>query len=141
MKKNLILLVITGLMLSAQLPSAFGQANDEIIYGGLTLIKNVGRYNAARFGVGVSGRYQYPLTRTVSLTAKAGVEVYRVRNSYLYPSSYLGYGYNAITGFGFNTIYYNYYSAESRGRPSTFRSPSDRGCTSPIGFMPTLTWG
>ncbi len=114
MKKHLIYLLISTLYAGIQLPSAVGQATDKRLYGGINLIKGVGRYNGVSFGVGFSGRYQYPLTRTVALTAKLGLEIYRIDYTYVLPSSYLGYGYNAITGFGFNTLYYNYYPYEYR---------------------------
>lgn len=102
--------LLIGILLTANyLPSAFGQAADKIIYGGVNLTHGVGPYNSVNLGAGISGRIQYPLTPTVALTAKLGLEVYRVTNTFLYSSSYLGYGYNIITGFGFNTLYYNYY--------------------------------
>lgn len=111
MKKLLVCLVLGGL-LGGLRPTAQGQAADKILYGGTNVLIGVGRYNSVNFGVGVSGRFQYPFSSKVALTVKTGLEVYRVSYSYVLPSSYLGYGYNLITGFGFNTIYYNYYGYE-----------------------------
>lgn len=102
-------LLIRGLLVATQFSPVLGQAADRIIFGGLSATYGVGRYNPINYGVGMSGRVQYPITPTVALTAKVGFERYRVTYSSLLFSSYLGYGYNAITGFGFNTLYYNYY--------------------------------
>ncbi|GAB3513457.1 hypothetical protein GCM10027341_55490 [Spirosoma knui] len=105
--------VLTGLLVLGQLTLAVGQANDKLVYLGANLLAGIGRYNGIKYGAGVSGRFQYPLTTNVALTAKVGLEVYRVSSAFLVPNSYLGYGYSPISGFGFNTLYYNFYSYES----------------------------
>lgn len=107
-RKYIICLLISSLFVGSQFSPVFGQAADRIIFGGVSAMYGVGRYNPINYGVGISGRVQYPLTPTVALTAKVGLERYRISYSSLLFSSYLGYGYNAITGFGFNTLYYNY---------------------------------
>lgn len=115
MKTSLVCLLLGGVLLGSPHPFALGQAADKILYGGTNVLIGVGRYNSVNFGVGVSGRLHYPYSPKVALTAKFGLDVYRNSYAYVLPSSYLGYGYNAITGFGFNTIYYNYYGYEYKG--------------------------
>ncbi|MBC8154860.1 MAG: hypothetical protein H7Z72_18340 [Bacteroidetes bacterium] len=115
MKRYLISLLIISLFVSAQRPPALGQATDKIIYGGVALLKNVGRYNAANVGVGFSGRYQYPLTPTVSVTGKLGLEVYRVNYSFYNYSTYNVTSYNYTTGGYYSIPYYYNYSYENRG--------------------------
>lgn len=112
MKKFFLCLLLSGLLTGGLRPSVLGQVTDKIIFGGVNGLVGVGRYNGIEYGVGVSGRFHYPLTPKVALTAKVGLDVYRVRYAYVLPSSYVGYGYNLITGYGFNTIYYNYYGYE-----------------------------
>lgn len=109
LRKHIMCLLINGLLVGIPFSPMFGQAADKIIFGGVSAIYGVGRYNPINYGVGISGRVQYPLTPTVALTAKVGLERYQLTYSNLILNSYLGYGYNAITGFGFNTLYYNYY--------------------------------
>lgn len=112
MKKSLICLVLGSFLTGGLPPTALGQVTDKILFGGVNGLVGVGRYNGIDYGVGVSGRFHYPLTPKVALTARMGFDVYRVRYANLLPSSYLGYGYSLITGYGFNTIYYNYYAYE-----------------------------
>lgn len=107
MKRNLLILlfgIVTSLF-SGQ--PAVAQADRKLLFAGADLLHGVGRYNALRVGGGLSARVQYPLRSNLALTAKVGVEYYRIRYyDYLPGYSYLGYGYNIITGYGFNTIYY-----------------------------------
>ncbi|RRB06322.1 hypothetical protein [Larkinella rosea] len=114
MKKLLISLLFGGLLTGGHLPKTFGQAADKIVFGGVTLERGVGRYNPITFGVGAVGQFQYPLTPVFAVTAKAGVEVFLINFSSLNPYSYLGYGYNPISGFGFNTLYVNYAMMNAR---------------------------
>lgn len=106
--------MLGGLLLICQLTPAMGQAADKMLYAGANLLIGVGRYNGIRYGAGASVRYQHPLTDKLAITAKVGLEVYQVNSIFLVPTSYLGYGYNAISGFGFNTLYYNFNSYENR---------------------------
>lgn len=108
MKKHLFYLLISGLLAGGHLPKAFGQTTDKLIFGGLALEHGVGRYNPIQFGAGAVAQFQYPLTPVFAVTAKVGVEVFRINFTSLNPYSYLGYGYNPISGFGFNTLYMNY---------------------------------
>ena len=101
-------------LISSLWATAFGQTTDKRVYGGIQLMKGVGRSNGINYGLSVSGRFQYPLTPRVALTAKLGLEIYQITGLYVVPTGYLGYGYNAITGFGFNTWYYNAYLYPTR---------------------------
>lgn len=116
MKRGFIYLWLGSLLAGALPPVALGQAADnKLLFGGMNALVGVGRYNSVTYGVGFSGRYHHPLTQNVALTAKAGLEVYRMTFAYILPVSYNGFGYNLITGYGFNTIYYNYYGYEYEG--------------------------
>ena len=121
--------ILGGLWLISSLwATASGQTTDKRFYGGLQLMKGVGRSNGISYGVGVSGRFQYPLTPRVALTAKLGLEMYRITGLFLVPTTYLGYGYNGITGFGFNTIYNTSYLYPTR----------ETGYNVPITFGPRV---
>ncbi|GAB3919445.1 hypothetical protein [Larkinella terrae] len=108
MKKHLLSLLISGLLAGGHWPKAFGQATDKLVFGGVALEHGVGRYNPITFGAGAIAQFQYPLSPVFAVTAKGGVEVFRINFSSLNPYAYLGYGYNPISGFGFNTLYMNY---------------------------------
>ena len=119
MKKQLIIALLGCLLGLTTLSAAFGQADKKILYVGADLLRGVGKYNGLGFGAGMNARLQYPLIPNLALTAKVGVEYYKIAYyGYLPGYSSLGYGYNIITGWGFNT--YNYipgltYSDESYG--------------------------
>lgn len=110
--KNKFALGLIGLAVWLNGGSVYAQSTEKLFFGGVSLMHGVGSYNGLNVGGGVFGRVHYPLAKKVAFTAKLGAEVYRVADYSSIPYSYLGYGYNAITGFGFNTIYYNWNSYE-----------------------------
>lgn len=109
MKSPFVYCLLGGLLTLAHCQTAFGQASDKMLFGGLAVGTGMGRYSPVDYGVGAHLRAQYPLTPKLALTAKVGLERYRISTYYLMPYSYLGYGYNPISGFGFNTLYVNYF--------------------------------
>ncbi|GHB70593.1 hypothetical protein GCM10007390_25390 [Persicitalea jodogahamensis] len=57
------------------------------------------------FGAGFNARVHYPVAPNLALTAKFGTELYKMSGfSYGLNSTGLAYGYNPITGWGFNRI-------------------------------------
>lgn len=108
MKTLLAFLLISGLLIGGRCPTVLGQATAKLLFGGVHLNYGVGQYKPLPYGIGISGRFQYPVTRSISLTAKVGFESYRIHYTALNPYAYLGYGYNPISGFGFNTMYLSY---------------------------------
>ncbi|WP_128548268.1 hypothetical protein [Larkinella soli] len=110
MKAILVVLFLSVLPIA---PSA-GQRPDPLIFAGLQAVKGSARYSAIDFGGGIRGRYQHPVAEKWALTAGLGLDLHRINSFFLVPTSYLGYGYNPISGFGFNTLYYNFYGYEYR---------------------------
>lgn len=118
MKNILSIFVLSVLGWLISTGSSLAQADEKLLFAGLDVLKGVGKYNGITYGVGGSIRYHHPIRQHVALTARVGLEYYKIRYYSYVPSTYLGYGYNAITGFGFNTIYYgagNLYEYETHG--------------------------
>jgi len=107
MKKQLTTLLIGGILTVALRSASFGQMDKTMLFVGANLARGVGKYNGLGVGGGLNARLHYSLWPTLALTAQLGLEYYKIKYyDYLPGYSYLGYGYNAITGFGFNTINY-----------------------------------
>ncbi|GAB3319100.1 hypothetical protein GCM10027299_11330 [Larkinella ripae] len=114
MKKLLLCLLLGGLAGGGHFSPVFGQASDPLFFGGVHLNMPVGRYKPLTFGAGFDARFQYPVLPKLALTARAGLELFRINYASLNPYAYLGYGYNPISGFGFNTMYMSYASRNER---------------------------
>lgn len=108
--RNLIGFCTSCLIAVSALTTANGQANDKLLYLGIYGLKDVLQHSNINYGVGVSGRLQYPLAPKIALTARAGLEMYKITGSYIVPTTSLGYGYNPISGYGFNTIQNSFYT-------------------------------
>ena len=117
MKKLLTLLLVTVTT------AAFAQSDKVIIYGGVDALRGV-RGNGLNFGLGLNAKLQYPIAPNLALTAKIGAEHYKI-SGYSYGLGYynLGYGYNLVTGWGFNTPQYqvsaSYYETRGTSLPVT----------------------
>ncbi|MBD2704069.1 hypothetical protein IC229_25715 [Spirosoma sp. BT702] len=105
MKRQLIILLITATISITLLPTVFGQANSKLLYVAGDVLLGVGKYNAIDYGAGVNIRLHYPILPQLAVTAKAGIEYYFISAYRYMTTTYLGYGYNPISGFGFNTLY------------------------------------
>ncbi|GAB3691413.1 hypothetical protein GCM10027592_09420 [Spirosoma flavus] len=105
MKKQLIFLLIASILSLTLPPTVFGQANEKLLYVAGDVLGGVGTYNTIDYGAGVNLRLHYPVLPQLAVTAKIGVEYYTISAYRYMTTTYLGYGYNPISGFGFNTIY------------------------------------
>lgn len=105
MKRQLISLLTASILSLTILPTVFGQANAKLLYIAADVLRGIGKYNAIDYGVGANVRLHYPILPQLAVTAKAGVEYYTISAYRYMTTTYLGYGYNPISGFGFNTIY------------------------------------
>ena len=113
MKKLLAILFFSVVIVS----SSFAQSDKIILYASVDALHGV-RGNGLNYGAGLNAKLQYPIAPNLALTARVGAEHYKIAG-YSYGLGYptLGYGYNLITGWGFNTPQYqvNTFYYETRG--------------------------
>lgn len=89
--------LLWGCLLSLSLaPFSHAQRDQRLLLIGVSPGLGIGIYNSIGVVGGIDLRYQHPLARNLTLTAKTGIDVFRIKNRY---AEQVKKDYQTITGF------------------------------------------
>ena len=124
--KTVVCFLLTSLLVSRS-PIVSAQVNTTKLLVATDVLHGVG--NALRLGNGVNARFQYPLTKTLAITGKVGIEYYRINYTYYVP----GYVGPTFTYYAGNWGFYGVYDI-----PGSIYRQETTGLSMPITVGPRL---
>lgn len=118
--KKLLIILFFGIVF---VPSTYAQSDKTILYASVDAMRGA-KGNGINYGAGLNAKLQYPIAPNLTLTARLGLEHYKISGvSYGLGYPTLGYGNNLITGWGWNTPQYQvnalYYETRGTNLPIT----------------------